>query len=51
MFTGAARDRTGIQTVQDVTNFAPGFTYDTGTVNAGMRGVTRQNFNVTDDCG
>ncbi|HEY3889574.1 MAG TPA: TonB-dependent receptor [Caulobacteraceae bacterium] len=49
VFTGASRDRTGIQSVQDVTNFAPGFTYDTVTVNAGMRGVTRQNFNVTDD--
>jgi len=49
VFTGQSRDRTGIQTVQDVTNFAPGFTYDTVTVNAGMRGVTRQSFNVTDD--
>jgi iron complex outermembrane recepter protein len=49
VFTGASRDRVGIQSVQDVTNFAPGFTYDTVTVNAGMRGVTRQNFNVTDD--
>ncbi len=49
VFTSAARDRTGIQTVQDVTNFAPGFTYDTVTVNAGMRGVVRQSFNVTDD--
>jgi len=49
VFTGASRDRTGISTVQDVTNFAPGFSYDTVTVNAGMRGVTRQSFNVTDD--
>ncbi len=49
VFTSASRDRTGIQSVQDVTNFAPGFTYDTVTVNAGMRGITRQNFNVTDD--
>ncbi|HLK25044.1 MAG TPA: TonB-dependent receptor [Caulobacteraceae bacterium] len=49
VFTGAARDRVGIQTVQDVTNFAPGFTYDTVTVNAGMRGIVRQSFNVTDD--
>jgi iron complex outermembrane recepter protein len=49
VFTGAARDRAGISTVQDVTNFAPGFTYNTVTVNAGMRGVTRQSFNVTDD--
>ena len=41
VFTGASRDRTGISTVQDVTNFSPGFSYDTVTVNAGMRGVTR----------
>jgi iron complex outermembrane receptor protein len=49
VFTGASRDRVGIASVQDVTNFTPGFTYDTVTVNAGMRGVTRQSFNVTDD--
>ncbi|HEX4198996.1 MAG TPA: TonB-dependent receptor [Caulobacteraceae bacterium] len=49
VFTGASRDRVGIQSVQDVTNFTPGFSYDTVTVNAGMRGVTRQSFNVTDD--
>ncbi len=49
VFTGASRDRTGIATVQDVTNFAPGFTYNTVTVNAGIRGVSRQSFNVTDD--
>ncbi len=49
VFTSATRDRTGIATVQDVTNFAPGFVYSTVTVNAGMRGVTRQSFNVTDD--
>jgi iron complex outermembrane recepter protein len=49
VFTSATRDRTGIATVQDVTNFAPGFVYSTVTVNAGMRGVTRLTFNVTDD--
>jgi iron complex outermembrane receptor protein len=49
VFTSATRDRTGIATVQDVTNFAPGFVYSTVTVNAGMRGVTRLTYNVTDD--
>ena len=28
VFTGASRDRIGISTVQEVTNFAPGFVYD-----------------------
>jgi iron complex outermembrane recepter protein len=49
VFTGAQRDLIGINTVQDVTNFAPGFTYDPGTVHAYIRGVGRQSVNVTDD--
>ena len=38
VFTGAQRDVIGINTVQDVTNFAPGFTYDPGNVHAYIRG-------------
>ncbi len=49
VFTGAQRDRVGIQSVQDVTNFAPGFVYDPGNVHAYIRGVGRQSINVTDD--
>jgi iron complex outermembrane recepter protein len=49
VFTGAERDVIGINTVQDVTNFAPGFTYDPGNVHAYIRGVGRQSVNVTDD--
>ena len=49
VFTGAERDLIGINSVQDVTNFAPGFTYDPGTVHAYIRGVGRQSVNVTDD--
>jgi iron complex outermembrane receptor protein len=49
VFTGAQRDVIGINTVADVTNFAPGFTYDPGNVHAYIRGVGRQSVNVTDD--
>src|SRR5581483_49324 len=49
VFTGAQRDTIGINTVADVTNFAPGFTYDPATVHAYLRGVGRQSVNVTDD--
>ncbi len=49
VFTGASRDRVGISTVQDVTNFAPGFVYDPGNVHAYIRGVGRQSINVTND--
>ena len=49
MFTGASRDRIGISSVQEVTNFAPGFVYDPTTVHAYIRGVGRQSINVTDD--
>jgi len=49
VFTGAQRDVIGINTVQDVTNFAPGFTYDPANVHAYIRGVGRQSVNVTDD--
>src|SRR5579859_3270435 len=49
VFTGAQRDTIGISSVADVTNFAPGFTYDPQTVHAYLRGVGRQSVNVTDD--
>ena len=49
VFTGTQRDTVGISTVQDVTNFAPGFTYDTITTHPYIRGVGRQSINVTDD--
>ena len=49
VFTGAQRDKIGINSVQDVTNFAPGFNYDPGNVHAYIRGVGRQSIIVTDD--
>ncbi|HEX5263210.1 MAG TPA: hypothetical protein VFW13_06775, partial [Phenylobacterium sp.] len=49
VFTGSQRDAIGINTVADVTNFAPGFTYDPANVHAYIRGVGRQSVNVTDD--
>jgi iron complex outermembrane receptor protein len=49
VFTGASRDRIGISTVQEVTNFAPGFVYDPANVHAYIRGVGRQSINLTDD--
>src|ERR1700733_13909861 len=49
VFTGAQRDVIGINTVADVTNFAPGFSYDPGNVHAYIRGVGRQSVNVTND--
>jgi len=49
VFTGSERDTIGINTVADVTNFAPGFTYDPANVHAYIRGVGRQSVNVTDD--
>jgi iron complex outermembrane receptor protein len=48
VFTAAKRDLIGINSVQDVTNFAPGFVYDPGNVHAYIRGVGRQSINVTD---
>ena len=49
VFTGAERDAIGINTVADVTNFAPGFSYDPANVHAFIRGVGRQSVNVTND--
>ena len=42
VFTAKERDAIGINSVQDVTNFAPGFTYDQGNTHAYIRGVGRQ---------
>jgi iron complex outermembrane receptor protein len=49
VFTGKERDTIGINSVQDVANFAPGFTYDPANVHAYIRGVGRQSINLTDD--
>jgi iron complex outermembrane receptor protein len=49
VFTGAERDTIGINTVADVTNFAPGFSYDPANVHAFIRGIGRQSVNVTND--
>src|ERR1700679_1198134 len=49
VFTGAQRDTIGINTVADVTNFAPGFSYDPANVHAFTRGAGRQSVNVTND--
>jgi iron complex outermembrane receptor protein len=49
VFTGASRDRVGINSVQEVTNFAPGFVYSPTTTHAYIRGVGRQSIELTDD--
>jgi iron complex outermembrane receptor protein len=49
VFTGAQRDTLGINTVADVTNFAPGFTYDPGNVHAFIRGLGRTSVNITNE--
>jgi len=49
VFTGSQRDTIGINSVQEVTNFAPGFAYDPGDTHAYIRGVGRQSISLTDD--
>jgi iron complex outermembrane receptor protein len=49
VFTAKERDAIGINSVQDVTNFAPGFTYDQGNTHAYIRGVGRQSINLTSE--
>ena len=49
VFTGTQRDTIGINSVQEVTNFAPGFAYDPGDTHAYIRGVGRQSISLTDD--
>jgi iron complex outermembrane receptor protein len=41
------RDRIGIQTIQDMANFAPGVSYNTSTDRPSIRGVARQSNLVT----
>ncbi|MFN7303696.1 MAG: TonB-dependent receptor plug domain-containing protein, partial [Phenylobacterium sp.] len=40
-FTSQQRDRVGISTVQDLTNFTPGFVYQSSNDRASMRGIGR----------
>jgi iron complex outermembrane receptor protein len=40
-FTSAKRDQIGIDSVQDMTNFTPGFVYDTGDDRVTLRGIGR----------
>jgi iron complex outermembrane receptor protein len=49
VLTGSERDTLGLESIQDVTNFAPGFTYDPGNVHAYIRGIGRQSANLTND--
>src|SRR5215831_18605445 len=46
-FSDQIRDRIGIQTIQDMANFAPGFSYNTSTDRPSIRGVARQTNIVT----
>jgi iron complex outermembrane recepter protein len=46
-FSDQVRDRIGIQTIQDMANFAPGFSYNTSTDRPSIRGVARQTNIVT----
>lgn len=41
------RDRIGIQTIQDIANFAPGVSYNTSTDRPSIRGIARQSNLVT----
>jgi len=40
-FTSTKRDQIGIDSVQDMTNFTPGFTYDSGDDRVSIRGIGR----------
>ncbi|MBW8813935.1 MAG: TonB-dependent receptor [Caulobacterales bacterium] len=40
-FTGKSRDLLGVNTVQDLTNFTPGFVYQSANDRASMRGIGR----------
>ncbi|HEY9218532.1 MAG TPA: TonB-dependent receptor plug domain-containing protein, partial [Phenylobacterium sp.] len=40
-FTNETRDKLGINTVQDLTNFTPGFVYQSQNDRASMRGIGR----------
>ena len=49
VFTAKERDAVGINSVQDVSNFAPGFTYNSYDTHAYIRGVGRQSINLTSE--
>ena len=40
-YTSEKRDQIGIDSVQDMTNFTPGFTYNTGNDRVSLRGIAR----------
>ena len=46
-FTSKQRDLVGIDTIQDITNFTPGFEYSTSLDRAYIRGVGRQTNNLS----
>ena len=50
-FTAKQRDTIGIETLQDMTNFAPGMTYTSTTDHLYVRGVGRQSINLAVDAG
>jgi len=50
-FTTKERDTIGIETLQDMTNFAPGLTYTSTTDHLYVRGVGRQSINLAADAG
>jgi len=50
-FTAKERDTIGIETLQDMTNFAPGMTYTSTTDHLYVRGVGRQSINLAADAG
>jgi iron complex outermembrane receptor protein len=50
-FTAKQRDTIGIETLQDMTNFAPGLTYTSTTDHLYIRGVGRQSINLAADAG
>ena len=50
-FTAKQRDTIGIETLQDMTNFAPGLTYTSTTDHLYVRGVGRQSINLAADAG
>src|SRR5215831_12736173 len=50
-FTAQARDKIGIQTIQDMANFTPGMTYSTSTDRVTIRGISRQTNVLSADSG
>jgi hypothetical protein len=50
-FTSRQRDVLGIETIQDITNFTPGFSYSSSLDRAFIRGVGRQTNNLSSQPG